>query len=340
VLAADVRFEGFTTDDWRRVLSLFTPRRASGEPRDPSRPKGGVVAVHDGGALIKLVHTHVGRLRLDDLRAVFPVSAEEVAHRHHASWALVLERGALEAIMEGFGARARRGDDLTAQLLLLATLAREELSRGRVELWPGRLRGVPIPSPHMVARSLDAVCPRGRSMVVGLFEDGELFTCLVLRRGPAGFDLVLGPDELRADLGLLSGDWGRDYRHLERAVTDRAGPLAFGCYADAATLRRLAVDDEAGAWTRAVALREVILHPLPAPLAIPLGIDAGLAALAALRGVVDRLDPLGVVAPAVERFLDELTAPAEGERAGEDPAHHARGFHPLELLRKILARDH
>src|SRR5262249_49726324 len=83
--------------------------------------------------------------------------------------------------------------------------------------------------------------------------------------------------------------WRRDYRHLARAIEHRAGPLSFGCYAEVATIRALEVDPSPGAWARAAALRDIILSPLPAPLAIPLGLDAGRAAFQALRAVAGRL---------------------------------------------------
>jgi hypothetical protein len=331
VLSADVRFEGFTATDWTRVLSLFRPRRASSEQRDPSRPRGGVVAVHTGGVLRKLVHTEVGRLRLDDAQKSFPCAAVELARAHHASWAAVLDAGTLEAIMDRFAERARRGDDITAQTILLAQCAREELVAGRIDLWPFRLRGVPIPSPVMVRSSLDSVCPVGKTMVIGLFEEGELWTSIALRRGPAGVNLVLGPDEVRGDMGLLSGDWRRDYRHLAHAIERRSGQLAFGCYAEVATIRRLEVDPNPGAWARAAAVRELILSPLPAPLAIPLGVDAGLAAWSALRAMAERVDPLGVVAPAMAALRDVTV----GDRDVKD----VLGFHPLEVLRRLLSRD-
>jgi len=62
---------------------------------------------------------------------------------------------------------------------------------------------------------------------------------MALRRRTFGFDLVLGPDEVRADMGLLAGDWRRDYRHLALAIEQRVGPIAFGAYAQAATFRKL-----------------------------------------------------------------------------------------------------
>lgn len=333
MLSADVRFEGFTATDWTRVLSLFRPRRLGSEQRDPARARGGVIAVHAGGKLLKLVHTEVGRLRLDEAQRLFAgtVRAEALARAHHASWGLVLEAGTLDAIMDRFAERTRRGDEITAQTITLVQVAREELQAGRIDLWPFRLRGVPIPSPAMVRGSLDSVCPVGRTMVVGLFEAGELWTSIALRRGPTGVNLILGPDEIRGDMGLLAGDWRRDYRHLARAIEDRSGELAFGCYAEVATLRKLEVDPNPGAWARAAALRDVILAPLPAPLAIPLGVDAGRAAWGALRVVAERMDKVGVVAPALAA-LRELTS---GGRDVKD----VFGFHPLELLRKLLSRE-
>jgi len=331
VLSADVRFEGFTATDWTRVLSLFRPRRRADEARDPERPVGGIVAVHTEGRLWKLVHTGVGRLRLDEARRDWPLSAEELTRRHHASWGMVLEAGTLETIMDRFGARARRGDDLTTQAVTVVQLAREELVAGRIDLWPRRLRGVPIPSPGMVRASFDSVCPVGKTMLVGLFEAGELWTSVALHRDASGFNLILGPDEVRSDMGLLSADWRRDHRHLARAVEERAGPLALGCYAEAATIRKLEVDPTPGAWARAAAVRDVILSPLPPPMAIPLGIDAGRAALTALRSVAERMDPIGVVTPS----LQALRRAALGDR----DVVSMFGFHPLELLRKLLSRE-
>ena len=331
MLSADVRFEGFTATDWTRFLSLFRPRRPASELRDPARPRGGVVALHEGGKLRKLIHTEVGRLRLDEAQRAFPCSALALARAHHASWCAILDVGTLEAIMDRFAERTRRGDDILAQTITLAQVTREEAQAGRVDLWPGRLRGVPIPSTSMVRGSFDSVCPVGQTMVVGLFEAGELWTSIALRRGLGGFNLVLGPDEVRGDMGLLAGDWRRDYRHLSRAIEDRCGPLALGCYAEVGTLRKLEVDPNPGAWARAAALRDLILSPLPVPLAIPLGVDAGRAAWSALRVVAERIDPVGVVSPAMNALRD-LTS---GDRDVKD----VFGFHPLVLLRKLLSRD-
>lgn len=332
MLSADVRFEGFTATDWVRVLSLFRPRRAFGEIRDPERPRGGIVAVHGGGRLRKLLHTEVGRLRVTDV--VWPLSAAELAKQHDASFCIVLESGALSRMMERFAARSRQGDDLAAQTLSLFSLAQGELALGNIDAWPLRLRGVPIPTAGMVRASLDAVCPVGKSMALGLFEGGELWTSIALKRTADGISLILGPDEVRSDMGLLSGDWRRDHRHLSRAIEDRTGPLSFGCYAEISTFRALEVDPSPGAWARAAFVRDLILSPLPAPVAIPLGIDAGRAAFLAMRRVMERFDTGGVVANSV----DKLWQQAANQTRGTD-LELMLGFHPLDLLRRVLVRE-
>lgn len=331
MLAPDVRFEGFTQTDWDRVLELFRPRRPEGKPRDPNRSEGVVVAVHHDGKLRKLLHSRVGRLRLDDLAPDWPLSAEQLAQRHDASWAISMKSGALDAVMERLGSRLRQHHDFTDQWLLLVGALQEQAWEGGLEIWPRRLSGIPVPTRGMIESSLDTVCPRGKTMLIGLFDRDALWTSIALRRGPRGFDLVLGPDALRSRLGLLSGDFRRDHRHLARAVSDLAGPLSLGCFAEYETFRELEVDATPGAWAMAVAVRDVVLSPVPPAMAVPLGLDAGRAAFSALRSVAARIDPAGVLVPALGALRDV----ALGDRRVEE----VLGFHPLTLLRKLLARD-
>jgi hypothetical protein len=112
----------------------------------------------------------------------WPLPLAELAERHHASWALSAKTGALEEIMERFGARLRRHDDLTAQALLVVEIAHEMLEEGAIERWPERLKGVPPPTDAMVRTALDALCPDGHAMVLGVFRHGDLWTCGVARR--------------------------------------------------------------------------------------------------------------------------------------------------------------
>ncbi len=331
MFSPDVRLEGFTHDDWQRLLSLFRPLRPSEVAQDPQRPQGLVLALHDGGKLRKLLHSQVGRLRLDDLQRDWPITAEQLAGRHDASWAISLERGALEDIMEGLAARTKRQDDLTQQILTLLSLIQGQLVRGRIDLWPHRLQGIPVPTEAMIESTLDTVCPAGKTMLLGLFDGDELWTSMALRRGEEGVDLILGPDQIRRELGLLSGDFRRDHRHLARFVADYAGPLSLGCFAEHQTFRALEVDPTPGAWALAVAVRDVVLHPVPVAMALPLGLDVGRAALGALREVAARLDPAGVLTPTLAAIRDVTL--------GQREVREVLGFNPFEVLRKLLARQ-
>src|SRR5271165_3354008 len=109
VLTPDVRFEGWTTEDWMRFVRLWQPRATP--EREPTRPRGGVVVVHEQGQILKLLHTARGRL--DPALAAPPASAAalaletgqssvlgDLARQHHASWALSMRLGALDEVME------------------------------------------------------------------------------------------------------------------------------------------------------------------------------------------------------------------------------------------------
>ncbi|MGH7272289.1 MAG: hypothetical protein ACREJ3_17815 [Polyangiaceae bacterium] len=298
MLTRDVRFEGFAADDWLRFVQLWQPQATS--PLEPGHPRGGLVIVHDDGAVITMIHTRGGRIeapfgaqapdqveaRALALRSRQPSILADLAREHGARWALAMRVGALDEVMERFGAGVRRGDDLTAQSLLLASIVRELIAEGLVAIWPRHLANIPLPSPRLVHRTLDALCPDGRAIALGVFSAGDLWTACVARRRGHAFDLILGPENLRPALGLLSGDWRRDYRHLEHAIEQNCAPLGLGCFADLATFRALQAEGHPGAWSRAVAVRDVIITPMPSAVGLALGVDALRYALKGVLGAI------------------------------------------------------
>lgn len=332
VLTPDVRFEGWTTQDWRRFLHLWKPR-ASPE-LEPSRPRGGIFAIHDGKTFRKVLHTIKGRVDPPITVLHEPrMSLAALADAHHASWGLCAHLGALDEVMERFGARSRRADDLTIQSLNLVTIVREMMAEGAIESWPRRLRGIPTPSTAMVHRTMDSLCADGHAIALGMFQEGELFTAFVARRRGTAFDVIAGPDELRPAMGLLSGDWRRDYRHLVRAVEDRYAPLAFGCFADVDSFRDLQVDAQPGAWGHAVAVRDIILSPIPLAVGLALGVDGARYAFHSLKMITSRLDPLGFLDPVLRSMRKRL-----GTAAGDKDVTSALGFDPMAALRALLKR--
>ncbi len=345
LLTPDVRFEGWTTEDWTRFVRLWQPRKGAAE-RGTAEPRGGIIAVHDESRMLKLLHTRRGRIdphqgvraadegatRALALRAGHPGALGELARTNDASWALSLRLGALDEIMERFGARARRGDDLTDQCLLLVGIIRELLVEGAIASWPQRLRGVPVPSAHVVHRTLDALCSDGRAIALGLFDAGELWTAFVARRRGAAFDLLAGPEDLRPELGLLSGDWRRDYRHLANAVEDRFGALGFGCFTELGTFRALQAERRPGAWSRAVAVRDVVIAPMPSAVGLALGFDGARYAFQGLLALSGRIGPLAALGPLLEAARSRV-AKLTGKDIGA-----LLGFDPMAALRALLER--
>lgn len=328
MLTADVRFEGWTTETWTRFLHLWKPRATP--EREATRPRGGVIAIHEGGVLRKLVHTKTGRL---DPGSPWPLPLAELAEAHHASWALSGHAGALEEIMERFGARMKRTDDLTAQSLLLVGIVREMVQEGAIEHWPRRLHGVPPPSEAVVHRVMDSICPDGHAMALGLFRHGELWTAAVARRRGAGFDVLAGPEEIRGRMGVLSGDWRRDYRHLARAVEEAYAPLAMGCFSEVDRFRELQVDARPGAWGRAAVVRDLVLAPMPMAIRLALGADGARFAFESFRTLVGKSDALRLLEPVMMGARKRL-----GSAVGAKDVTSTLGFDPLAALRALLRR--
>ncbi len=290
MLHHDVRFDGWDVRDWQRLVSAL--RRPPSRVADGA-PTGGLFVLHDGAHVLKLLHSAAGRLpgaggRLRPL--------PELCAEHHARWGVSLHDGALEELMERIGARASRRDDLVDQALSFVATAQRMGREGAIATHPAELSSLRVPSAEMLRAALSRLLPDGKVLALGLFEGGELFTALVLRRRGRAIDLVLGPDELRARMGLLSGDFRRDYRFLAAAIEELAGPIGTGVFTELATFRELFVSPPPGAWARAALVRDVVVVPLAGAALVPIAVDAVRGAFAALVRATERLDPTGRVA--------------------------------------------
>ncbi|MCC6648779.1 MAG: hypothetical protein IT374_24840 [Polyangiaceae bacterium] len=290
MLHEDVRFEGWDVRDWQRLVSALR-RPASARP--PGEPSGGLFVLHDGARVHKLLHSTAGRLP----GAGGPARPlAELCAEHHARWGVSLHEGALEELMERVSARARRGDDLVDQALGLLSIAQRMGREGALGTHPTSLASLRVPPADVLRGAVSRLLPDGKVLALGLFEGGELFTAIALRRRGRAIDLVLGPEELRARVGLLSGDFRRDYRFLVAAIEELAGPIGTGVFTDVATFRELFVSPPPGAWARAALVRDVVVVPLSGAALVPIAIDAARGLFAALVRAGERLDPTGRVA--------------------------------------------
>jgi hypothetical protein len=345
VLTRDVSFEGFTHAQWVLLGRAFRPERsARRHPLDEGRgeedgaagrPLGGLVAVTTGSTLRKLVSTRSGRIEVRE--QPWPEALEALASRHGARWAAELSAGALDEVADRFAERLSRGQDLLGQALELFSILRELEAERAISVWPVRLADMPVPSERALRRGLELLCPNDRALVLGVFDQGELATCLVARHRDGGFDRIVGPDDLRHEMGLLSGDFRRDFRHLASAVEARIAKVAVGCYGELATFQKLSAAEAPGAWAAAVAAREVVVSPVTPGAMLPLGLDAGRVAFRELRSLASRLGASEWLAK--EGPLAQAIAGMERPVWLDRDLKEFLGFDPLRLLGGLFSKS-
>jgi hypothetical protein len=277
MLTADVRVEEFDAPDWLALADLFGPRTG---------PTGGLAVICDHGRVAKAVVTRTGRLDPGDAVLLGPLA--DAARSLGVRWAVRIDRNVAPHLVDDFARSLSRGDDLLVQGLKLVEVVHRLSEAGVVETYPADVRRL-LTQERLLGRLLDALCPPGKTILLGAFEDGKVRTSIALHRGEDGFDRIVGPATVRTEMGLVSGDFTRDARGLARAVELGTGPLALGCFAEVHVFRDLLLFDTPGAWAAAVAARQLVFHPLAPALAIPLGVDVGRAAVAAARDWAARL---------------------------------------------------
>jgi hypothetical protein len=319
----------FTTEDWLRLGHLL--RRAPSRPAAAGPGEGGILAIRSGERVIKVLSLARGRQPPPEAPAPASGLARQLAERHGARFALVFTPAGLEQLSDRFSRRLTQQQSFYAQLEAMMQGIRELESEGELELWPTPFAEWPFPTERALAAALDAVCPPGKSLIVAAFEGAELYTSVALRREAQGFEFMLGPARLRRDVGLLSGDFLRDYRYVGAAVENRLGPLALGCYAELSTFQRLAGSEQPGAWATAVAARDVVLTPVTRGVALPLGLDVGRAVFALARSLVSRVGAFdGVAAPPLAPALKGAYALVEGD------VRRYLGFDPWRLFVRLF----
>jgi hypothetical protein len=328
VITQDVSFEGFTATDWQRLAEVFrAPGHGNSSRTEAQGARGGVVAITTGNRLRKLVHTQRGRL--DIASAGWPMKLPELAGRYESAWAVELSAGALEELVERFSERLRPTQQYLEQALELARALRELEAEGLIAMWPKRFADIPVPGSRVIGTALDMLCGEGRTVALGVFRHGELYTGLVARRRGLGFDRIVGPDELRGQMGLLSGDFRRDYRHFAAAAERNVGPLSLGAFGELLTFQSLAKDPAPGAFALAVASRELLISPISPALAVPLGLDVGRVAFAGLRGLAERFGAGGALSPMLGRAEAFVSRDLSG----------LLGFDPWAALVGLFERD-
>jgi hypothetical protein len=330
MLAEDVRFEGFDAPAWLNLLSLFA-KRAPATARDDlgePAPRGTLVVVLDeAGDPCASFITDRGAVELPRFN---PATELETLCAHHGVAAAVLLRdGAIEELTERAAEPVLAAPDYVAQWLALLTVARQLEDEKLLTFWPARSR-LRLPSPAVLRRTLDLLLPDEHVALFALWDGPELWTACALQRSGGQLSACIGPDRLLSWAGPLSGDYRRDQRALQRAVSRALAPVHIGLFAQRDRLEQLLADPNPGAWARAFALREVIIDPAPAYVHVAVGADAARAAGRRASAWLGGLDVIGYVAPAGQYVRDHVS------RVGS--VSNILGFNPLQALASRLRR--
>jgi hypothetical protein len=327
MFAAGFEFSGFSVRDWRRLVGLF-PTPLPTEPAIAVPGARGLVVVAQGERLLGIYRAGRGTALPGSIP--WPSTPEELASRLCAPWVVSLHASALLEVQERFGARIRATDSIQDQWVKLLVAVQELVNESRIDVWPKPGLNWPLLLQDYLAQSaLELLCPPGKCLVLGVFQEGQLYTGLVLRRAADAFDLAMGPDSLREKVGLLSGDWFRDYPHLVAVVQREVGPVAGGCFAEASCIRRLFSARKPGALTQAVATRELVIDPVSPALAVSLGIDVGRVAFAGIQSLTQRLARVPWANP---QTAQRMTNGA----AGDLNLEAVIGFDPIAAIGKLI----
>ena len=342
MISGEIRFEGFDVGSWTNLLSLVVPGVVQPKPAPaspnpasweaPSAPGTGsaVVVCTKHGDILNVQHSVRGRLDAGPLRIrdTLEESAQALCGQLDANRCLVLREGVMEELAERLALRFNLDEGYGSQWLMLLRAVRELMDADQMALWPNPLAGIPIPSAGTLGRALDLALPSNRTAVVVLWHQREIWTAAAVRRRESGIDLVAGPDLIQRWAGPLGGDWRRDYRVVSDAVARATAPVHVGIFAEAEAFRGLLRSSASGAWATEVAVRNVILNPLPSAYGVALGADA-------LRGVgrvsaqfLGGLDIVHTVLPWAQRVRAQLTEAAT--------IVDVLGFDPLAVLRAWL----
>lgn len=282
MISEDFAFFGFDARSWDRLVSLFL-----GEDED--RPSGVLVVVVDAErAPVASFHTARGSLDTAILPSVDNLPA--LCEATEAGACIVMRSRAMDDIEDYLVEPLDPNQDFATRVMRFAHLLRELGNGNWLKVCPNPLPDVLLAAAPAAKPAVDFLVPDGHSVLLGVFDDGELWSAAVVRRQSGKVDVLAGPEAISEWAGPLGGAWRRDHRVLAQAVERELGPIYVGVFMERATAQGLFGGAQAGEWALAYASRDLMLHPFPAFAAAGLGVDVlGGAAQYALQAI-DQMD--------------------------------------------------
>jgi hypothetical protein len=294
-----IHFEGFDAKSWHRIVTLFAPGLASRPPNEHAlrarTPGGLLVIVHKDNQVRAAMHSHRGRCDIAEFHGV--ASIPKLAEQWEARFAVVIEEGAVELMLDRWGARVDPEEPALEAWLLLIDAVRELVDENKLYVWPDLVPGgVPRPTRAVIDAACDLVLPAGKAAFALLFRDDATLDAAAVIARPVGAPVtVFGTEKVVSSVGALSGDPRRDLSLMRAWLERELGPVHFGVHTQSSTLEALLRSDQPGAWSRAFNEGQVRIEPTPPWVVAALGVDIARTAIAIARGalgsLVDRVTP-------------------------------------------------
>lgn len=332
MISEDFAFFGFDETSWDRLVSLLLASQGVETARGVL-----VVVVDADRSPVASFHTVFGSI---DPSTLPPLADLQLLCRETEAGACIVIRDRAKEDLEGYLAAPLDTDqDFVTRVMRFVHVVRELGNGNWLRVWPNPLPDLLLLAAPSASPAIDFLLPDAHSAVLGVFEEGALWTAAVLRRDAGGFDVFAGPEAISQWAGPLGGAWRRDHRVLTRAIERELGPIHIGLFMELPTARALFSRKQPGEWALAYATRQLMVHPLPASAAAALGIDgvsgAAQYAIQALeqmepeelvtiargfwRGLTDGKGLEGLLGFSPARAVSEALDKVRSERPGPEP---------------------
>ncbi len=296
MISEDFAFFGFDERSWERLVSLFVK---------DDRPRGVLVVVVNRAA-VPVAAFHTERGSIDTATLPPPGAPEALCEATQARACIIMRQRGMGEIVDYLRDPIDPDQDFVTRIMCFAHALRELGNGNWLRIWPNPFPQRLLSAAPAAKPAADLFLPDGQSLVLGVFEGGELWTGAALRRHGGGLEVFAGPEAMSEWAGPLGGAWERDHRVLTRAVERELGPVHLGLYMERATAERLFGNRQAGEWALAFATRELVANPLPSFVAAGLGLDVVRSAAQVAMQVFEGLEP-DEIASIAQRFWKGFT---------------------------------
>ncbi len=281
MISEDFAFFGFDGPSWDRLVSLVAEDNAP----------GGVLVVVVNRVGVPVASFHTARGMLDPRSLPAPGDLPGLCAATDATACIVMRDRAMGELSDDLAEPLDPDQDLASRVMRFAQVVRELGNGNWLRVWPNPFPDVLLAAAPAAKSATDLLLPDGHSVVLGIFDEGQLWTGAALRRQGGRFDAFAGPVAMAEWAGPLGGAWERDHRVVADAVRRQLGEIHLGLFLERPTAERLFAAGPSGEWAKAYATRHLILHPMPAFAAAGLGLDVVRGAAKLAMQVVEGIDP-------------------------------------------------